>query len=67
MNNLIEILISLSQISTFKQICISTINIASMKYSYSFKDPQKNLKTTTAKIFNLNLTKEVDVAKYFLE
>ena len=40
MNDLIELLISFTQIQTLEQICISTINIANMQYS--FKDPQRN-------------------------
>ncbi len=40
MNELIEHLMSLTQIPTYEQICISTKNIASMQYT--FKDPQKN-------------------------
>ena len=40
MNELIGHLISFTQIPTFEQICISTINIANMQYT--FKDPQRN-------------------------
>ena len=62
-NDLIDHLISFTQLQTFEQICISTINIASMKYS--FKD-QRCQEIITAKIFNLNLAKEVNVAENFL-
>jgi hypothetical protein len=39
MNELIGHLISLKKIPTFEQVCISTINIANIQYT--FKDPHK--------------------------